>query len=111
MMHLTFADKSLLVGDVVADLLVKYVAVLAEAGQADDVSLTAYNSDGQKVTAKFALSEGAALLAESTQTDLPDPENGDAEMYIREQIMRRKAPAPVSPADQTMPATYDELEL
>jgi hypothetical protein len=49
-------------------------------------------------------------LAESTQTDLPDPENGDAEMYIREQIIRRKAPAPVSPSDQAMP-TYDELGL
>jgi hypothetical protein len=41
MMHLTFADKSLLVGDVVAELLVEYVAVLSQAGQADDVSLTA----------------------------------------------------------------------
>jgi hypothetical protein len=111
MMHLTFADKSLLVGDVVADLLVEYAAVLAQAGEADSVSVTAYSADGQKVTAKFALTEGAALLVESTETDLPDPENGEAEMYLREQIMSRKASAPAPPEDQTMPATYDELGL
>jgi hypothetical protein len=108
MMHLTFADKSLLVGDAVADLLVEYTAVLAQRGEADTITLTAYGSDGQKVTAKFALSEGAALLAESTQTDLPDPENGEAESYLREQILQRTSPPPALPHGASSP-TYDEL--
>jgi hypothetical protein len=111
MMHVTFADKSLLVGDTVADLLVEYSAVLAQAGQADSVSLTAYSSDGQKVTAKFALSEGAALLAESTQTDLPDPDNAEAESYLREQILSRRASGQVESTAEPMLDAYDEYGL
>ena len=111
MMHLTFADKSLLVGDAVADLLVEYSAVLAANGDADTISLTAYGADGQKDKAKFALSQGAALLAESTETDLPDPDNDEAEAYLRERIMQRTSPPPARPSHDTAGATYDELGL
>ena len=111
MMHLTFADKSLLVGNEVADLLVEYSAVLAEAGQADSIAVNAYSSDGQKVTAKFALSEGAAILAETTQTDLPDPDNEEAESYLREQILSRRPRRPVSPSAEPSSTAYDDLNL
>jgi len=109
MMHVTFADKSVLLGDEVASLLIEYTAVLAEAGPAHDVSLTAYSSDGQKVTAKFALSGGAAILAESTQTDLSSPDNVEAETYLRQQILSRKASGQVGPTTEpTVLDTYDE---
>jgi hypothetical protein len=73
--------------------------------------VTAYGSDGQKVTAKFALSEGAAILAESTQTDLPDPDNGDAETYLREQILSHQPRRPVEPSAEPTSTTYDDLGL
>ncbi|WP_159602701.1 hypothetical protein [Agromyces humi] len=111
MMRLTFADKSLLVGDDVADLLVEYSTALAEAGQADSVTVVAYGSDGQKVTAKFALSEGAAILAESTQTDLADPDNAAAESYLREQIRIRRSGGRVRPSAEPMPTAYDDFDL
>ncbi|KZE92816.1 hypothetical protein AVP42_02080 [Agromyces sp. NDB4Y10] len=111
MMHVTFADKGLLVGDRVADLLVEYCAVLARHGDADTVQLNAYGTDGQKIVAKFALSEGAALLAESTETDLPDPDNEEAERYLLARIDRRTSPPPARPAHDTGAAVYDELGL
>jgi hypothetical protein len=111
MMHMTFADKSLLIGDDVADLLVEYSAVLAEAGQADSLTVNAYSSDGQKVTAKFALSEGAPIMAESTQTDLPDPDNSEAEAYLREQILSRSPGRPVAPSAEPTSAVQDDLDL
>jgi hypothetical protein len=111
MMHITFADKSLLTGDDVADLLVEYTAVLAEVGQADSIAVVAYGSDGQKVTAKFALSEGAAILAESTETDLPDPDNAEAEAYLREQILSRRPRRPVSPKAESDSSVQDDLDL
>lgn len=111
MMHMTFADKSLLIGIDVADLLVDYSAVLAEAGQADSLTVNAYSSDGQKVTAKFALSEGAPIMAESTQTDLPDPDNSEAEAYLREQILSRSPRRPVAPSAEPTSAVQDDLDL
>ncbi len=111
MKHLTFADKGLLVGDDVADLLLEYAALLARKGDADTVELAAYGADGAAVQATLMLAEGTPLMAETTHTDLPEPDNGDTVMYLREQIMRRSSPPPVQPADATMPANFEELDL
>lgn len=111
MMHLTFADKSLLVGDEVADLILEYAALLARKGDADTVTVAAYGSDGDAVRAKFLLDEGAPVMVETTHSDLPEPDNGDTAMYIREQMMRRSSPPPVQPTDRTMPASYEDLDL
>jgi hypothetical protein len=111
MKHLTFADKSLLVGDDVADLIVEYAAMLARAGDADTVDVAAYGADGDAVHAKLLLAEGAPLMAETSHTDLPEPDNSETLMYVREQMMRRSSPPSVQPADATMPANYEDLEL
>lgn len=111
MKHLTFAGKSLLIGDDVADLLLEYTALLAKKGDADTVDISAYGADGDAVQATLMLAEGAPLMAETTHTDLPEPDNDDTVMYLREQIMRRSSPPTVQPADATMPANYEELDL
>jgi hypothetical protein len=111
MKHLTFAEKSLLMGDDVADLIIEYAAMLARAGDADTVEVAAYGADGDAVRAKLLLAEGAPLMAETTHTDLPAPDNSETLMYVREQILRRSSPPTVQPADATMPANYEDLEL
>jgi hypothetical protein len=70
-------------------------------------------------TGNDMMRRSALLLVESSRQVLPAyAHSGNAWTLItlngdvlREQIMRQKAPALVSPSDQTMPATYDELEL
>jgi ethanolamine utilization protein EutP (predicted NTPase) len=111
MKHLTFADKSLITGDDAADLIVEYAAVLAQHQDADTVDINAYSSDGQQVSAKLLLDVGAPVMAETTNTDLPEPDNAEAVTYMREQIMRRTAPVAIEPSDVTMPSHYDELDL
>ena len=39
MKHLTFADKSLLIGDDAADALLEYAAILAGQAKADNVTV------------------------------------------------------------------------
>lgn len=111
MKHLTFADKGLITGDDAADLVVEYAAVLARNQDADTVEIAAYSSDGQQVTAKLLLDVGAPVMAETTHTDLREPDNAEIVMYMREQIMRRTSPPPIEPDDSTMPSHYDELDL
>ena len=46
MKHLTFADKNLLTGDAVADLIIEYAVLLARRGDADSITINAYGGDG-----------------------------------------------------------------
>jgi hypothetical protein len=109
--HVTFADKSLLVDDETADVLLEYAAVLARDGDADNVTIHAFSDDGQEVEATMLLDAGAPLMAETTHTSLPGPDNREVLTYMREQVIRRSSPAPVSPEDEHMPSNYEDLDL
>jgi hypothetical protein len=111
MKHVTFADKSLLVGDDAADTLTEYSAAIARHHTADTVTLTAYGWDGADVEATFVLDQGTVLMAESTQSSLPEPDNDEVVREMREKLMRLSSPNPVEPDDTTMPPSYEELDL
>jgi hypothetical protein len=109
--HITYSDKSLLVGDEAADLLVEYSVLLGQHGTADTVTLHGFGADADEVDASFVLNQGTVLMAETTHTSMNEPDNDEAVMQMREKIMRLTSPAPVTPSDETMPAHYDDLGL
>jgi hypothetical protein len=75
MKHITFADKSLLIGDEAADVILAYAAALAASGSAATVTVHAVSSDGDEVDATFLLGAGAPMMAETTHSTLPEPDN------------------------------------
>ncbi|MDQ4138149.1 MAG: hypothetical protein M3116_04805, partial [Actinomycetota bacterium] len=77
---------SLLVGDDAADALVEYAALVAQLGSGDSVQLNGIGVDGEKVTASFLLNSGTVLMAESTSSELPEPDNLEATAYMRKQL-------------------------
>ncbi|MCU1542257.1 MAG: hypothetical protein JWM50_122 [Microbacteriaceae bacterium] len=97
MMHLTYAEKSLLVGDEVAALVIEYAAALARTGGADTVKIVAYGADSDKVTALLLLDSGTPLMGESTHTDMPEPDNAEAIAYVREGLARLASPPAAQP--------------
>lgn len=114
MKHVTFTDKSLLVDDVTADLLIEYAALLVIHGLADAVEVHAYSSDGDEVEAKFLLSAGAPLMAETTHTSITDPQNDEAIDYMRgrmEALSARPNALPAEQEDQVNKATLDSLDF
>lgn len=86
MQHLTLADKSLLIGDEVADLLVAYAAVIATANAGDHITVNAFGVDGAQVAAQILLNSGTTLMAESTISELPEPDNAEAIDYLRDRL-------------------------
>lgn len=86
MHHMTYADKSILVGDEVARLVIAYAAELAHHGDADDVEVRAISSDGDAVVAILLLGAGAPIMAESAHSDLPEPDNRRTVDYMRRRI-------------------------
>jgi hypothetical protein len=77
MKHITYGDKSLLIGDEAADVLLEYAAVLGQHNTADDMVVHALGSDGDDVDATFLLGQGAPLMAETSTTRTPEPDNID----------------------------------
>lgn len=94
---MTIADKSLLAGDEVVDLLVEYATVLGRDGSADNVELRALGPDGDEVIATFLLNGGITIIAESTTSNIPEPDNRKAEEYMHSEITRRAGLAAASP--------------
>jgi hypothetical protein len=111
MKHITFADKSLLVDDRTADLLLEYAALLADRRKADTVDVIGIEPNGNEVTATFLLDAGAPLMAESTNATMTPPDNAEATTYMRERIMLLSSPPAVRPDDESIPSNYQDLHL
>jgi hypothetical protein len=110
MMHLTFADKDLLLGTETAELVVEYAAALARMHTADTVRVHAYGADGDKVEALLLLDEGAPLMVETSNSDLPEPDNERAITYMRDRmdgLDGSRQALPVDPVDETVIAEFE----
>ncbi|OUE28387.1 hypothetical protein BFL36_01460 [Clavibacter michiganensis] len=99
MKHITYAEKSLLMGDDAADALLEYAAALATHGRGDSVTLRALSSDGDEVDATFLLTAGSPLMAETATTTLPEPDNAGPVAAMLAAVARMERPEPVSAAD------------
>jgi len=111
MKHISYADKSLLAGDDVVDLLLHYAARLADHGAADDVDLHVFSADGDETIATFVLGPGMGIMAEVAHTSMPAPDNSEAMAYLREKLELLDSPphgGPMDPEDTELDAFYTE---
>jgi hypothetical protein len=100
MKHITYADKSLLVGDAAAEAITEYAAALASHGSADTVTLSAYGADGDDVEATLVLDAGTVLMAESTHSSIPEPDNAAAVQDMRSKTSLLVSPPPGGPHEE-----------
>lgn len=92
MKHVIYAEKSLLMGDEVVDLMMEYAVLLARQSSADSVDVEAIGTDGAEVTATFLIGPATIMVAETARTAIPEPDNDSAEAYLKEQISLIKSP-------------------
>ncbi|RFA18842.1 hypothetical protein [Subtercola boreus] len=111
MKHVTYAQKSLLVGDEAADTLAPYSALLAKHHSGDTVTLSAYDADGDDVEATVVLDQGTNLMAESTHSSIPEPDNAEAVRVMREKMMALSSPPLAQPMAVQIPDALEELEV
>jgi hypothetical protein len=106
MKHVTYAEKSLLVGDEIADVMLEYAAQLTSDGDGKALDVRAISSDGDEVVATFLLGGGVPLMAETTTSTLQEPDNAELVQRVRADIARRRRPAEIEPHDG--PVVSDE---
>jgi hypothetical protein len=85
-MHVTFAEKSLFMGDDAADVLLEYAKVLADQGRADRVTLRAIGAEGHVVDVDMLLDSGTIIAAETTNSDANPPDNSENIADIRRRL-------------------------
>jgi hypothetical protein len=107
MKHILFADKTVLVGDDAADALVEYAVALAANDTADRVDYTGIGADGATIQVSVLLNSGASLVAETTPSDLPEPDNQDEIVRIRERIDALTGSHPIQPDDAAITSDFD----
>jgi hypothetical protein len=83
MRHVTLPDRSLLIGDRAADLLLAYAALIAQMGRGDHDLLRAIGGDGVEIDAGFLLNSGTSLLVESSTSSIPEPDNAAGIAYLQ----------------------------
>jgi hypothetical protein len=86
MKHVMFAEKSLLMGDEVADCLLEYARLLAENSRADSVTIRAISPDGNTIDAAFLLNAATVMMIESTNSTVEPPGNEEAVKYMQDRI-------------------------
>ncbi|MGO4536792.1 hypothetical protein [Leifsonia sp. 2MCAF36] len=86
MKHVTYSDKSLLVGDDAADLLMSYATVLGRTDGTDTVTVHAIGVDGNEVDATFLLNPSTIMMIETANTGVEEPDNEYAVEYMRERV-------------------------
>jgi hypothetical protein len=88
MKHVTLAEKSLLMGDDIADCLLEYSRLLGQDSQVDAVTVRAIGPDGNTVDVSILLNSGTTLVIESTNSTVEAPENHEAVRYVQSRIDR-----------------------
>jgi hypothetical protein len=107
MKHITYADKSILVGDEASDVLLEYAAALASAGRGDKVDLRATSGDGDEIVASFVLAQGVSIMAETTTSTAPEPENSEIVQYMRDRVAQLSETLRAVPIDSDGVGTED----
>ena len=108
MKHVTYAEKSLLVGDTAAELLLEYASAVGAAHTSDTVHMNALDLDGKQVDAIFLLGQGAPLMAETSMSDLSEPENTTAEAYLKEELTGLTTTPTIQVDDQDVLVDQDQ---
>ena len=100
MKHVSYADKSLFMGDDAADTLLEYARLVADNNRADTVTLRSISTDGNTVEASFLLDASTVLMVESTNSEVEPPDNSEAVQDMKERIDAITRPVGVESEEQ-----------
>ena len=110
MKHVTYGDKSLLMGDEAADALLEYARLVGDNDAADTVTLTAIGPDGNTVEVGILLNTSTNLIIESTNSEVEPPDNSAAVRDLRERITAVARPTAGGVEERWPEMDYDSSE-
>lgn len=111
MKHISFANKSMLVGDELAYVLLEYWALLVECGEADLVEVRVLDSDGTVSSETVTLEAAVPMRIRSASLPFGEPDNADALAYLRRRIWSMTSPPWALPQPTSLSHYYEAFNL
>jgi hypothetical protein len=99
MQTVTIDHTSLLIGDRIAGEVLRYAAHLDATRSVDDVTIRGIDPDGREVSFLLPLGGWVPLVAERSDSTLPEPLNEDALEYIEDRMADFAQYAEAQPAE------------
>lgn len=99
MKHITYGQKSLIVGDDAASALLAYAAAVARHRTGDHVTLMGFAADGNEIEATLVLDSGTLIISESVRTSASEPDNSAAVADLRARTSRLDNPPAATDGD------------
>jgi hypothetical protein len=96
---LQYADEHWLIGDEVARALVDYAVALANARQADSVTVQMLDGAGREQTVALLIGPATMLTASESPTHLPEPDNSQAIATLVERTRQLVTPPTAHPLE------------
>ncbi|AZS37451.1 hypothetical protein CVS47_02088 [Microbacterium lemovicicum] len=104
-----YAGDAFVTGDAIADAVLRYSRILAEAGTADTVTIPVRRRDGVRVDATLLLGPASQIVAESQPDDEGEEiEDGGLVDELNARADTRDAPVGL-PVDDPTPGWDDQL--
>jgi len=103
-----YAGDSFVTGDAIADAVLRYSKVLAEAGAADTVTIPVLTGDGAREEATLLIGPSSQIVAETTDGD--DEQIADAALVddLNARAAAHEVPTGL-PVEAPTPAWDDEI--
>jgi hypothetical protein len=114
MKMLTYARRSVLVGDETADAVIAYAARLASLRQTETILLRVLSPRGRPAIAEVLLTPGAELMTLSVRARWAEPDNDTQVAHMRRETVRTVgAPEPGGAGEAVIfdDTEFDSLEV
>ncbi len=106
-----FGEKSLLMGDEIADSVLEYARLLGAEAGTDTVTVHAIGADGNTVDVALLLNSSSVMVVESTNSDVEPPDNDEAARYVHERIDRLRTPPEARSEDRAGDFELHDLDI
>ena len=109
MKNLVYGESSWLVGDDAANAILEYTVLMAKDGAADTVDVNVLGPDGNSEMTTLVLGPATMIQAQTTRSQLQEPENFELIVYIRERLRSSTLPAQPLSSAPLEPPYADEI--
>ena len=86
MKRIIYGETSWLLGDAAADTVLEYAVELARRDSASSVDLVVLDPAGAEQTVRFLIGPATMMMAETTGSAFPEPDNTAAVAAMRERV-------------------------
>lgn len=110
MKRIIYGESSWLIGDEAAETVMRYAVELAKRDAAASVDLSVVDGAGATQTVSFLIGPATMMMAETTRSSFPEPDNAAVVDDIRVRIDRMVSPPnAVATGERPLVEYFDDL--